>query len=271
MEDRDTTTPDSAGHTASQLTTQIGIPAAHEAKIALVTGASRGIGKAIAETLARNDIAVLINHLPTQRADADNVVHEIEDHGGTALAAPADIAEPTEMRGLFDLAEEQFGQLDILILNAADVRHATLVDTTDEQFDTAFAVNTRSSFVAMREAALRLRDNGRIIVISAGLAISPREGTGAYAASKAATNHLARVLAKEVGHRGITVNSILPGAVHTQPLIDAGPALMAAEIAQTPLGRLGQPQDIADIVELLISDQASWITGQLIGAGGGMF
>lgn len=243
----------------------------HAHKVALVTGASSGIGRVIAETLARNGTDVIVNYFPTRRDDAEEVVRNIEGGGGTAIAASADIADATQLRALFDLAEQHFGRLDIVVLNAADVRHAALVDSSDEQFDTTFAVNTRSSFIAMRESALRLRDNGRIVTISAGLAVSPREGTGVYGASKAAVNHLVRVLAKEVGHRGITVNSVMPGAVHTQPLIDAGPALMAAEIAQTPLGRLGQPEDIANIVEFLVSDRASWVTGQLIGAGGGMF
>lgn len=242
-----------------------------EGRVALVTGASQGIGRAIAEHLARNGTNVVVNHYPTEHAAAEHVVHSIEKGGGTAVAAAADIADAEQLRGLFDIAEEQFGQLDVVVLNAANVHHSTLIDTTDEQFDAIFATNTRSGFVALRECALRLRDGGRIIVVSAGLSLLPREGTGAYGASKAALNHLVRVLAREVGHRGITVNAVLPGAVETQALLNAGTEIIGAEIARTPLGRLGQPEDIADIVGFLASEQSRWVTGQLIGAGGGMF
>lgn len=240
-------------------------------KVALVTGASRGIGRAIAEHLARSGAAVVVNYYPTERADAEDVVRSIEKDGGTAIVAATDVADAAQVRGLFDLAEQQFGHLDIVVLNAANVHHATIVDTSDEQFDAIFAANTRSGFVALRESALRLRRGGRVVAISAGLSILPREGTGAYAASKAAVNHLVRVLAREVGHRGITVNGVLPGAVETQALRAAGAELMKSEIANTPLRRLGQPDDIADIVDFLVSEQGGWVTGQLIGAGGGMF
>src|SRR5262249_50481334 len=138
-------------------------------------------------------------------------------------------------------------------------------------FDAVFATNVRAGFIALKESALRMPDGGRVVAISAGLTLMPRPGTGIYAASKAAVDHLVRVLAHEVGARGITVNSVLPGAVLTPALINAGEAVIAAEVAKTPLGRVGQPEDIADVVAFLVSDQARWITGQTIGAGGGMF
>jgi len=187
------------------------------------------------------------------------------------IAASADVANAEELRGLFDIAEDRFGSLDIMVNNAANVRHASIIDTTDEVFDAIFSTNARAGFVALRESALRLRDGGRFVAISAGLAVMPRAGTGVYAASKAAVDHLVRVLAREVGHRGVTVNSVMPGAVLTQALIDAGPKVIAAEAARTPLGRVGEPEDIADIVAFLVSEQARWVTGQIIGAGGGMF
>ena len=151
------------------------------------------------------------------------------------------------------------------------MKHGSIVDTTDEQFDEMFATNTRGSFIALKEATIRLPDGGRVVAISAGLTIMPRPGTGVYAASKAATDHLVRVLAHEVGSRGITVNSVLPGATLTLALIAAGQAVIDGEIALTPLARVGMPEDIADIVGFLVSDEARWITGQTIGAGGGMF
>jgi 3-oxoacyl-[acyl-carrier protein] reductase len=242
-----------------------------EGKVALVTGASRGIGRAIAERLARDGASVVVNYYPTEHPDAQEVVQGIERSGGTAIAAAADVADATQLRSLFDTAENKLDRLDIVVLNAANVRHGTIVDTTDEQFDATFATNTRASFIALRESATRVRDGGRIVVISAGLSIAPRAGTGVYAASKAAVNHLVRVLAQEVGHRGITVNAVLPGAVMTQALADAGPDVIEEEIAKTPLGRVGTPNDIANIVASVTSDDGGWITGQLIGAGGGMF
>jgi 3-oxoacyl-[acyl-carrier protein] reductase len=240
-------------------------------KVALVTGASRGIGRTIAEHLARNGVTVVVNYYPTEWEDALETQRGIEQEGGTAIAVAGDVSDTAHVRNLFDIAEQHFGQLDIVVLNAADVRHAAVVDSSDDLFDAIFAANARGAFLTLRESALRLRDRGRVVAISAGLSIVPREGTAIYAASKAAVNHLVRVLAREVGQRGITVNSVLPGAVLTQALKDAGPAVLEGEVAKTPLGRVGQPQDIADVVGFLVSEQAGWITGQLIGAGGGMF
>ncbi|MEH0934490.1 SDR family oxidoreductase [Micromonospora psammae] len=242
-----------------------------QGKVALVTGASQGIGRTIAERLAGDGASVVVNYYPSSRQDAEDVVRGIQAAGGAAVAAPADIADAAQLRGLFDVAEKEFGHLDIVVLNASNTTHGTIADTSDEQFDAIFATNVRSGFIALREAAIRLPDGGRIVAISAGLTLMPRPGTGVYAASKAAVDHLVRVLAHEVGARGITVNSVLPGAVLTPALLKAGQAVIDAEVAQTPLGRVGQPEDIADIVRFLVSEQGGWITGQTIGAGGGMF
>ncbi|MBM0258880.1 SDR family oxidoreductase [Micromonospora sp. 4G55] len=242
-----------------------------QGKVALVTGASQGIGRTIAERLASDGASVVVNYYPSSRQDAEDVVRRIQAAGGTAVAAPADIADAAQLRGLFDVAEKEFGHLDIVVLNASNTTHGTIVDTSDEQFDAIFATNVRSGFIALREAAIRLPDGGRIVAISAGLTLMPRPGTGIYAASKAAVDHLVRVLANEVGARGITVNSVLPGAVLTPALLNAGQAVIDAEVAKTPLGRVGQPEDIADIVRFLVSEQGRWINGQRIGAGGGMF
>lgn len=242
-----------------------------EGKVALVTGASGGIGRSIAERLASDGATVVVNYYPPERDNAEDVVRGIEEDGGTAVAAAADVADAAQLRGLFDVAQQGFGRLDIVVLNAANVRHGSILDTSDEEFDAMFATNARGSFIALRESAIRLSDGGRIVAISAGLSIMPREGTGVYAASKAAVNHLVRVLAREVGHRGVTVNAVLPGAVLTPALLAAGPEVIEAETANTPLGRVGQPKDIADVVGFLVSEQGGWITGQLLGAGGGMF
>jgi 3-oxoacyl-[acyl-carrier protein] reductase len=255
-----------------------------QGKVALVTGASRGIGKAIAERLGRDGASVVVNYYSNrpaadERARADEVVQTIEQNGGAAVAAEADVADARQLRSLFDLAEGQFGGLDILVTNAAAWRFGSIADLTDEDFDVVFNTNARGTFIALHEGASRVRDGGRVVAISAGLALMPRPNTGIYGASKAAINHLVRVLANEIGPRQITVNSVMPGATNTDALregqTDASSgdtiATFDGEIALTPLARLGEPEDIADIVAFLVSDQGRWITGQLIGAGGGMF
>jgi 3-oxoacyl-[acyl-carrier protein] reductase len=244
----------------------------------LVTGASRGIGKAIAERLSRDGVSVVVNYYANrpgadERMRADEVVHAIEKSGGRAAAAEANVADASQLRGLFDFAEKHFGGLDIVVTNAAAWRFAPIAEATDDDFDLVFNTNARGTFIAMHEAANRLRDGGRVVAIGAGLALMPRPGTAIYGASKAAINHLVRVLAHELGPRQITVNSVLPGAVNTDAMRDqpGGETFISNEIAQTPLRRLGEPNDIADIVAFLVSDDARWITGQCIGAGGGMF
>jgi 3-oxoacyl-[acyl-carrier protein] reductase len=250
-----------------------------QGKVALVTGASRGIGKAIAERLGQEGASVVVNYFQNRPgADeperADEVVKNIADAGGAAVAAEGNVADPQRLRALFDTAEEHFGGLDIVVANAAAWRWAPIADATDEDFDLVFSTNVRATFMAMRESARRVRDGGRIVAISAGLALMPRPGTAIYGSSKAAINHLVRVLANELGHRQITVNSVLPGAVNTDALTenpDQNRDFLAGEIAATPLGRIGEPSDIANVVAFLASDEGRWITGQLIGAGGGMF
>src|SRR5580693_6825490 len=247
-------------------------------EVALVTGASRGIGKAIAERLGREGASVVINYYANrqgadERARAAEVLQAVEKSGGAAVLADADVANADQLRGLFDLAEKHFGGLDILVTNAATWRFASIADATDEDFDVVFSTNARATFIAMHEAANRLRDGGRVVAISAGVTLMPRPGTAIYGASKAAINHLVRVLAHELGPRQITVNSVLPGAVNTDALREQPDrdALVSGEVARTPLHRVGEPDDIADIVAFLVSDDARWVTGQNIGAGGGMF
>jgi 3-oxoacyl-[acyl-carrier protein] reductase len=248
-----------------------------QGKVALVTGSSRGIGRAIAERLGRDGASVVVNYYANragadEHARADEVVRTIDKSGGSAVAAEADVADAEQLRSLFDVAEQQFGGLDILVNNAAAWRFAPIADLTVDDFDVVFSTNARAAFVAMHEAANRMRDGGRVVVIGAGLALMPRPGTAIYGASKAAVNHLVRVLAHELGPRQITVNSVLPGAVNTDALKETmNSEMIAGEIAATPLRRLGEPEDIADIAAFLASDQGRWVTGQCIGAGGGMF
>jgi len=242
---------------------------AHE-KVALITGSSRGIGRAIAERLGADGISVVVNYQTNEEA-AEKVVATIEANGGNAVAVRADVVDPQQLRGLFDAAEEHFGGLDILVNNVGIGGFAPIAAATDEQFDTIFATNTRATFVALREAARRLREGGRIVVISSGIALAHGPGTGIYGASKAAGDAMALTLAKELGHRGITVNSVLPSVTRTDAAEGLSPDILNRILAQTPLRRLGEPADIADIVGFLVSGQGRWITGQTINAGGGMF
>lgn len=239
--------------------------------VALVTGSSRGIGRAIAERLGADGASVLVNYHSNEAA-AREVVASIKAVGGEAVAAQADVADPKQLIGLYDVVEREFGGVDIVVSNVGTAEFAPVVDTTDEEFDTMFATNAKAGFIALREAGRRVRDGGRIVSISAGVTRTYRPNSGVYGASKAAVEHLVQVLGRELGPRRVTVNAVLPGAVRTDALA-AGmpPEAWATMAAETPLGRIGEPSDIADVVAFLASDQARWITGQCLAAGGGVF
>lgn len=240
-------------------------------KVAIVTGSSRGIGRAIAERLGADGASVIVNYQSNAEA-AQKVVAAIEANGGQAFAAQADVADSTQLRGLFDIAERRYGGLDILVLNPAAFHSAPIAETSDEDFDRVFTTNTRSTFIALREAANRVRDGGRIVVISSGTAVTYRLGNALYGASKAASDRLANFLAHELGPRAITVNSVLPGGTRTDAYAQNIPAAIAEQhIKEIPLGRIAEPEDIADIVGFLASDAGRWITGQAIHASGGRF
>ncbi|HVV11943.1 SDR family oxidoreductase [Amycolatopsis sp.] len=238
--------------------------------VALVTGSSRGIGRAIAQRLAADGADLVVNYR-TDRAAADEVVAGIEAKGGKAIAVQADVADPGQLRGLFDAAE-RFGPLDVLVSNVGVARFAPIAEASDEDFDLVFATNTRATLGVLREGAKRVRDGGRIISISSGAAVTLRVGGGVYGASKAASDVLVQTAAKELGPRGITVNSVRPGSTRTDGLESVMSAERLRQSAEaTPLGRIGEPGDIADVVAFLASDDARWITGQILHAGGGLF
>ncbi|MFI6025576.1 SDR family oxidoreductase [Amycolatopsis magusensis] len=235
--------------------------------VAIVTGSSRGIGRAIAERLAADGARVVVNYRTDGDAAAE-VVRTIEERGGQATAVQADVTDLPQLRRLFDAA----GEVDIFVSNVGVARFGPLAEVTDEQYDFLFDTNTRSTFYALREAARRVRDHGRIVVISSAVVVTNRPGTALYAATKAAGDQLVKVVAKELGARGITVNSVLPGAVRTDALAaDGPPGVIEKSIAQTPLNRIAEPSDIADIVGFLASHDGRWITGQTLHAGGGQF
>jgi 3-oxoacyl-[acyl-carrier protein] reductase len=242
-----------------------------DGKAALVTGGSRGIGRAIAERLAADGAAVVLSYA-ARRDAADEVLAAIIAAGGRAHAVAADLRDPGAARQLFEQAEAITGPLDILVNNAAIAGTGLIIQTSDEDFDAVMIANVRSPFMLIREAARRLRDGGRIVNISTVNTVINGPGMAAYAASKAALELLGRVAAYELGEREITVNSVSPGATDTEMFRTANPAEETHEqiAALTALRRLGQPADVADVVALLVSDDARWLTGQNIRACGGL-
>jgi 3-oxoacyl-[acyl-carrier protein] reductase len=237
-------------------------------RVALVTGASRGIGRAVAERLARDGAAVVVNY--AARADrAADAVDAITRAGGRALAVRADISDAAQIRALFDETERAFGGVDIVVNNAGTAIFKPTADVTDAEFDAVFALNARGTFLSLREAARRIRPGGRIVNVSTGGTAGSGAGAGLYTGSKAAVEQFTQALAKELGPRGITVNSVLPGMTRTEGLI-MPEAAIAHAVASTPLGRLGEPEDVAAVVAFLVGDDARWVTGQQIRASGGL-
>ena len=238
-------------------------------KGALVTGGSRGIGRAIVERLARDGAAVTFSYV-RDAAAAEQVVAGVTDAGGQAWAAPCDLADGAQIAKLFDEAERHTGGLDIVVNNAAVVAVGLIADTTDEQYDAIMDANAKGTFVAIREAARRLRDNGRLINISTVNTVRHGAGISLYAGSKAAVEQFSIVAAHELGPGGITVNVVSPGATDTDMLRGANdPADVAEMPALSPLGRLGEPADVADVVAFLAGPDGRWMTAQNLRASGG--
>ena len=242
-------------------------------KVALVTGASRGIGRAIAERLARDGAAVVVN-CSSSLKQAEEVVADIVNDGGSAITLLANIGNIPDVRQLFKNTVNHFGQLDILVNNAAIIDPIKpAIDVTEEEYDLAFGINTRGAFFAMQEAAKVLPEGGRIINISTMGTAMGLAHHGMYVASKAAVEQFTAVLASELAPKGITVNGVLPGPIETAMLghlFDENPdGFEEMFVQRTPMGRIGQPQEIADVVAFLASDDARWVTGQNLRVDGG--
>jgi 3-oxoacyl-[acyl-carrier protein] reductase len=239
-------------------------------KVALVTGASGGIGAETARRLARDGFAVIVNY--AGRAEpAEALVREIEAAGGKALAAQADVSDPAAVRRMFDAAEAAFGGVDVLVNNAGVMSLATIADTDDALFDRMIAINLKGTFNTLREAANRLRTGGRIINFSSSVVGMLQPTYAAYAAAKAGVEAMTSILAKELRGRNITVNSVAPGPTAT-PLFLTGKSdeLVERLSKLAPLERLGQPQDIAAAVSFLAGPDGAWINGQTLRANGGI-
>ncbi|CNF61319.1 SDR family oxidoreductase [Yersinia enterocolitica] len=239
-------------------------------QVAIVTGASRGIGAAIAERLAQEGYTVLINY---SRADdeAEALVRKIQQAGGNALSAKGDISDPAAVAQLFTQAETAFGGVDVLVNNAGIMSLSTVADSDDEHFDRQIAINLKGSFNGMREAARRLRNGGRIVNFSTSVVGLKLEKYAVYAATKAAVETMTAILAKELRGRDITVNAVAPGPTATDLFLNGKSAELIEKMAKmAPLERLGTPEDIAAAVAFLVGKDGGWINGQVLRANGGL-
>jgi 3-oxoacyl-[acyl-carrier protein] reductase len=243
---------------------------ANKDKVAIVTGASRGIGAAVARRLAGDGFTVVINYAGDAAAAAA-LARDIDTAGGRALVAQADVSDSGAVRQLFDTVEAAFGGVDVLVNNAGIMQLAPFAEADDTLFDRQIAVNLKGSFNTMREAATRLRAGGRIINFSSSVVGLLQPGYGVYAATKAGVEAMTSVLAKELRGRGITVNAVAPGPTATGLFLDGkSPELIERLAKLAPLERLGQPQDIADVVAFLAGPDGGWVNGQVLRANGGI-
>ncbi|MGP3917508.1 SDR family oxidoreductase [Nonomuraea sp. 10N515B] len=239
---------------------------------AVVTGGSRGIGRAVVERLAGDGATVVFSYVADERA-----ARQVEEVcGGRATAVRADAADPDQVERLFATADQVFagqaaGPLSVLVNNAGVIDHTPIEELTQEVFERVMAVNVRGAFFAVQAAARRMADGGRIVTVSSTGTAWPSAGESVYAASKAAIEQLTRVASRELGQRGITVNAVSPGPTDTDLLRANVPRETAATVAHmTALGRMGTPADIAAVVALLVSSDAAWLTGQNLTADGGL-
>lgn len=242
-------------------------------RTAIITGAATGIGRATALDLGRAGARVVINCKDeTQQVMAKAVADEIVESGGAAEVVVADVRSPEAIRHLFSESLRLLGNVDIVVSNAAgDAVIKPIADTTEEDYDRVMALNAKGQFFVMQEAARCISDNGRIIVLSSSTVLAPYPGSASYSGAKRAAEIYAQVLAAELGDRNITVNVVAPGPTNT-PVMQAqnSDERKAQVIAMTPLGRFGEPEDIADVIAFLVADSGRWVTRQIIQVGGGI-
>jgi 3-oxoacyl-[acyl-carrier protein] reductase len=241
-----------------------------DSKVVLVTGASRGIGAVLAEAIAAAGAKVIINYAGSKSA-AEDLAKKISGTGAEAIAVQADVSKADDVKRLFDLSIEKFGRIDVLINNAGIMINKPIRDVTDEDFTKQFETNVRGVFNTLRESATRLADNGSIINFSTSSNRLMLPTYGVYVATKAAVEQLTRVFSKEIGARGINVNSVSPGPTNTDLFLNGKSEETIARLAsQSVFNRIADPEDIVGVVLFLASDDAKWITAQNFGVNGGL-
>ena len=243
-----------------------------EGKVAVVTGASKGIGAAIAKALAAEGAAVVVNYA-SSKADADAVVQAVVAIGGKAIAVHGNVAKAAEAQAIIDAAVKTYGRLDILVNNAGVYEMKPLADITEDHFHGMFDINVLGLLLATKAADKHLGEGASVINIGSAVTSLSPPGSAVYTATKGAVDAITGVLAAELGARKIRVNSINPGMVETEGSRTAGfigSDFETALVAQTPLGRVGQPRDIADVAVFLASDDSRWLTGEKLVASGGL-
>ena len=239
-------------------------------RIALAPGGARGSGAASAPRRARDGHAVAINYAASA-AEAEALADDIRAAGGRALAVRADVSRADEVRAMFDQVEAGLGRIDVLVNSAGILKMVPLAETSDELYEQTFGINTRGTFNTLREAATRLADGGSIVNVSSTTIALNLPNYSVYIASKAAVESLTQVFAKELRGRRITVNAVAPGPVATELFLNGkSPELIEHYAKMPPLERLGQPEDIANVVSFLAGPQAGWVNGQILRANGGV-
>lgn len=239
-------------------------------RCAIVTGSSKGIGAAVAERLAQDGLMVVVNYSRSAPV-ADALVAKIKAAGGTAIAVGGDVSDPAAVAALFDRAIEAFGGVDVLVNNAGIMKLKPVAETEDALFDQHIAVNLKGTFNGLREASRRMRNGGRIVSFSSSVVGLYQPTYAIYAATKAAVEAMSHILAKELGPRSITVNVVAPGPVATELFLgDKSEEQVAAVTKMIPLGRLGEPEDIARVVAFLVGPDGGWVNGQVLRANGGV-
>jgi 3-oxoacyl-[acyl-carrier protein] reductase len=239
-------------------------------KVAIVTGASRGIGSAIAKRLAGDGFAVVVNYAAGS-AEAETLVKQIEEAGGKAISVQADVSDARAVERMFDAAESAYGRIDLLVNNAGIMKLAALAESDDTLFDRQVAINLKGPFNTLRQAAKRLRNGGRIINLSSSVVGLYQPSYAVYAATKAGVEAMTHVLAKELRGRNITVNAVAPGPTATALFLDGKPQQVIEHLTKlAPLERLGKPEDIANTVAFLAGPDGAWINGQVLRANGGI-
>jgi 3-oxoacyl-[acyl-carrier protein] reductase len=240
------------------------------AQVAIVTGASRGIGAAVAQRLAKDGFAVAVNYASSS-TEADALVAELTAAGAKAIAVKADVSKADDVRRMFETTGQQLGNVDVLVNNAGVLKTVPLADTSDALYDRTFDINVRGTFNTLREAGARMNDGGRIVNFSSTTLALNMPGYAIYNGTKAAVEAFTHVFAKELRGRNITVNAVAPGPITTSLFVDGKTEEQIQTFAKMPpLQRLGQPDDIASVVSFLVGPDAGWVNGQILRANGGV-